>query len=54
VDFDGVLEHIRGNLGDVPDDSGCVWVRGWYYRQLQKVWGLGSLVMRGQLQLNLD
>jgi hypothetical protein len=31
VDFDGLLEHIRGNLGDVPDDSGYLWVRCGYY-----------------------
>lgn len=54
MDLDGLLEHIRGSLGNVPDDSGYVWVRGWYYRQLQKIWGVGSLVMRGQLQLILD
>lgn len=54
MDFDGLLEYLHNALWDFPNDSGNVWVRCQYRQRLQRVWGPSSLVMRGQLQLDLD
>jgi hypothetical protein len=54
MDFGGLLEYLHSALWDCPNDRGNIWVRCQYRQQLQRVWGLSSLVMRGQLQLDLD